>query len=185
MLAGSVDSAWTDNTRAGAEMFYLSGGSRGDRHRDLRFDCIVDRGKRSPFAAKIWLKHFAIISPAPATNATKPSASDWSDSLAPIIGADHHLARRVTMSNSRTLADLAISDNGFIFDPLAGATFSVNATGLCVLQSLKEGLGQNAIARRLVERFAKATSDAARDVDEFVHQLRQHNLVSPDFSAKG
>ena len=89
------------------------------------------------------------------------------------------------MNNSRTLADLAISDNGFIFDPLAGATFSVNPTGLCVLQLLKEGLSQHDIAQRLVERFDKATSDAARDVDEFVRQLRQHNLVPADFSAKG
>ncbi|MGD0838310.1 MAG: PqqD family protein [Polyangia bacterium] len=85
------------------------------------------------------------------------------------------------MSTSRTLADLAISDNGFIFDPLAGATFSVNATGLCVLQSLKEGLGPAAIAERLSERFDKATPpDAARDVDEFIRQLRQHNLIAAD-----
>jgi hypothetical protein len=88
------------------------------------------------------------------------------------------------MSNGRALADLAISDNGFIFDPLVGTTYSVNATGLCVLQSLKEGLGREAIARRLVERFEKPTPDPTRDVDEFVRLLRQHSLVSSDFTAE-
>jgi hypothetical protein len=85
------------------------------------------------------------------------------------------------MSNARTLSDLAISDNGFVFDPLAGATYSVNPTGLCVLQALKEGLDRDTIARRLTERFERTSQDPLRDVDEFIRMLRQHNLVSPDF----
>ncbi len=89
------------------------------------------------------------------------------------------------MNNSRTLADLAISDNGFVFDPLAGATYSVNSTGLCVLQSLKDGLGKDAIAQRLAERFQKPAEDPTRDVDEFIRMLRQHGLVSSDFSVEG
>ncbi len=87
------------------------------------------------------------------------------------------------MSDSKTLADLAISDNGFIFDPLGGATFSVNATGLCVLQALKEGLDREAIAERLSERFEKAGPDPARDVDDFVRLLRQHALISGELAA--
>jgi len=89
------------------------------------------------------------------------------------------------MSNPKTLSDLAISDNGFVFDPMAGATYSVNATGLCVLQSLKEGLGKQAIARRLTECFDKPALDPSRDVDEFIGLLRQHSLVPADFSTEG
>ncbi len=88
------------------------------------------------------------------------------------------------MSNSRTLADLAISDNGFVFDPLAGATYSVNQTGLCVLHSIKEGLCKDAIAQRLAERFDKAVADPLRDVDEFLSLLRQHSLIPANFSAE-
>jgi hypothetical protein len=88
------------------------------------------------------------------------------------------------MSNSRTLADLAISDSGFVFDPLAGTTYSVNSTGLCVLQSLKEGLDPDAIARRLGERFEGPTQDLSRDVEEFVRLLRQHNLISANSSVE-
>jgi hypothetical protein len=86
------------------------------------------------------------------------------------------------MSNAKVLADLAISDNGFVFDPLAGATYSVNCTGLCVLQSLKGGLGRKAIAHRLVESFVQPGSDLLRDVDDFIHVLRQYGLLAADFS---
>jgi hypothetical protein len=85
------------------------------------------------------------------------------------------------MRNPRTLSDLAISDNGFVFDPMAGATYSVNASGLCVLQSLKEGLGKQAITQRLLDRFAKPTQDPSRDVDDFIRTLRQHSLIPADF----
>jgi hypothetical protein len=87
------------------------------------------------------------------------------------------IERPMTMSNTTTLADLAISDNGFVFDPFAGATFSVNPTGLCVLQALKEGLDPDAIAQRLADRFDRAPQDPLRDVDEFLRLLRQHSLI--------
>lgn len=88
------------------------------------------------------------------------------------------------MRSPRTLSDLAISDNGFVFDPMAGATYSVNASGLCVLQSLKEGLGKQAIAQRLLDRFAMPTRDPSRDVDDFIRALRQHSLIPADFVAE-
>jgi hypothetical protein len=88
------------------------------------------------------------------------------------------------MSDSRALADLAISDNGFVFDPSAGTTYSVNSTGLCILQSLKEGLGRDAIAQRLVERFGNPTPNPASDVDEFIRLLRQNRLVPGNFAVE-
>jgi hypothetical protein len=89
------------------------------------------------------------------------------------------------MSDARTLSDLAISDNGFVFDPVAGATYSVNPTGLCVLQALKEGLGRDAIAHRLTTRFERPAQDPLRDVEEFIGMLRQHDLLSADFLVEG
>jgi len=90
-----------------------------------------------------------------------------------------------TMEKSGTLSDLAISDTGFVFDPSAGGTYSVNPTGLCVLRALKEGLSRTEITRRLADRFEGPTQDLARDVDEFIHLLRQNNLVPPQFTLEG
>lgn len=81
------------------------------------------------------------------------------------------------MFNTKRLGDLALSDTGFAFDPFSGATFTVNATGLCVLQALKEGLGAEALRDRVRARFDARGADVGRDVDDFVAALRQHGLL--------
>jgi hypothetical protein len=53
-----------------------------------------------------------------------------------------------------------------------------------VLQALKEGLGRDAIAQRLADRFDRATQDPLRDVDEFIRLLRQHSLLPSDASTE-
>ncbi|MFT3767460.1 MAG: HPr-rel-A system PqqD family peptide chaperone [Minicystis sp.] len=86
------------------------------------------------------------------------------------------------MSNTKRLGDIALSDTGFAFDPYSGSTFTVNATGLCVLNALKEGLDGEAILARVRERFDARGADVARDVDDFVAALRQHGLIDGDSS---
>ncbi len=74
------------------------------------------------------------------------------------------------------LADLAISDSGFVFDPWSGATFSLNATGLAVLRLLKDGLRDDELLAALDERFDVRDGDLRRDVDEFLGLLARHEL---------
>lgn len=75
------------------------------------------------------------------------------------------------------LRDLALSDTGFVFDPSSGATFTVNAAGLCVLQALKDGLSRGEIGARLRERFDVRSGDPARDVADFEDLLRQQGIL--------
>jgi hypothetical protein len=82
---------------------------------------------------------------------------------------------------STRLAELAISDTGFIFDPGTGATFNVNATGLLALTALREGVDPGdtaAIAARVRDRFPSAPPDVGEHVGEFVRTLRQMGLVA-------
>ena len=86
------------------------------------------------------------------------------------------------MSVKKQLMDLAVSDTGFVFDPFTGATFTVNQTGLCVLQCLKEGLAKKDIDARLQEQFDVKGAEPRRDIEEFLHLLRQNGIVPGDFS---
>lgn len=79
------------------------------------------------------------------------------------------------------LADLAVSESGFVFDPYSGATFSVNASGLAILRLLKEGKGRDDLVASLEEAFDVRGDDLFRDVDEFVALMRRHELVASDF----
>jgi hypothetical protein len=80
------------------------------------------------------------------------------------------------------LKELAVSDSGFVFDPCSGGTFSVNATGLAILGALKEERGPAEIIAVLEQSFeVVGQRDLRRDLDEFVHLLRQNGLVPHDF----
>jgi hypothetical protein len=82
---------------------------------------------------------------------------------------------------STRLADLAISDTGFVFDPGTGATFNVNATGLVALAALREGVdsGDTAeLAARVRKRFPSAPPDIDEHVSDFVRTLRQIGLLA-------
>jgi len=85
------------------------------------------------------------------------------------------------MNDLRHLRELALSDTGFVFDPYSGSTFTVNETGLAVLQAIKDGADRDSVVARLRERFDIGGDDLARDLEEFVHVLRQQGLVPKDF----
>lgn len=87
------------------------------------------------------------------------------------------------MSDTARLADLAISPNGFVFDPMTGASFTVNAVGMALIEGLKEGLHHQALVDRLRDRFEMPAdgADIDRDVEDFVDQLRRSGLVPRDF----
>jgi len=78
------------------------------------------------------------------------------------------------------LADLAISDSGFVFDPWSGATFSLNGTGLAVLRHLKEGRRGEELLAALDEAFDVRDGDLRRDVDEFLGLLARHELFDEE-----
>ena len=90
--------------------------------------------------------------------------------------------RDMPSTQPKWLSDLAISDTGFIFDPYSGATYNVNATGLQILKGIREGLGRGALLESIAETFDVAGRDVQRDLDDFVHMLRQRGLVPQHFA---
>ncbi|MBW2525935.1 MAG: HPr-rel-A system PqqD family peptide chaperone [Deltaproteobacteria bacterium] len=76
------------------------------------------------------------------------------------------------------LKQLAINESGFVFDPVTGHTFTLNDTGLAVLQRLKEGSSPEVVVDELGEMFElDGSEDVARDVDDFLSRLREHGLL--------
>ena len=89
------------------------------------------------------------------------------------------------MSKQPMLENLAVSDSGFVFDPTSGATFTLNASGLVILNALREGLSLDETVARLRDRFDEVGGDAKDDVLDFVARLRQNGLVPSDFALSG
>ena len=75
------------------------------------------------------------------------------------------------------LRSLALNPDGFAFDPTTGESFTLNATGLAILEGLREGLTHEQITARVTERFQVSTDDASRDLDDFMDHLRTFRLL--------
>ena len=72
---------------------------------------------------------------------------------------------------------LAINDEGFVFDPLTGDSFTVNQTGLFILKKLKEGKKGEEILQEMVEEFEVSPEEAERDLIDFIEKLRSYRLL--------
>lgn len=86
------------------------------------------------------------------------------------------------MRSLARLQDLALSESGFVFDPYTGATFTANATGLAVLQGLRDGLSRAEVVDRLNQQFVtdSLSDQLESDVGDFLRLLVQQALLSAD-----
>ncbi|MGD8569593.1 MAG: PqqD family protein [Gammaproteobacteria bacterium] len=80
----------------------------------------------------------------------------------------------ITLPNQDALRRLAISDSGFVFDPVNGDSFTINACGLTVLRSLKDGQGLHEVLERITKEYDVDSRKAERDISDFIIQLRKH-----------
>ena len=72
--------------------------------------------------------------------------------------------------------NLALSDNGFLFDTRTGNTYSVSRSGTFLLRAIMAGEAVTALVSRLVESFDVEPAVASRDVDQFLFRLRDLRL---------
>jgi hypothetical protein len=77
------------------------------------------------------------------------------------------------MLASEILKRLAISDSGFIFDPVTGESFTANLTALAILRLARNGESPRGLAEALTQEFEVEVEDAERDLIEFAGQLRR------------
>ncbi len=72
---------------------------------------------------------------------------------------------------------LAISEEGFIFDPETGNSYTTNSTGIFILKLLKDGKSEEEILRALSEEYGVDEEEARRDLYDFLEQLRLYQLL--------
>ncbi|MBF0139381.1 MAG: PqqD family protein [Magnetococcales bacterium] len=71
------------------------------------------------------------------------------------------------------LEHLAVSRTGLVFDPVSGLSFTVNTTGLTILELLQSGVSTEEVAHRLTEIYAVTLESATAAVAGFSQQLAQ------------
>jgi hypothetical protein len=87
-----------------------------------------------------------------------------------------------TSTASHPLSALAISENGFIFDPRTGHSFTTNASGLHIVNQIRTGSSETEVVQSLAEAYEMSPNLGA-DVREFIGQLREFGWL-PEESKK-
>ena len=75
------------------------------------------------------------------------------------------------------LNSLAISDNGFIFKPSTGESFTTNEIGLMIINLLKEGKSADEIISVITEEFDVDAISARRDLYEYLDFLKREKML--------
>jgi PqqD family protein of HPr-rel-A system len=74
------------------------------------------------------------------------------------------------------LNQLALNEEGFVFDPTTGDSFMLNETGLFILERLREEKSDEEIQDSLVETFEVTVEEAERDMSDFQTRLKAIGL---------
>ncbi len=69
------------------------------------------------------------------------------------------------------LARLALSDNGFAFDPVSGDSFTLNQSGLTLIRAFLHHRTLQEVLEAVQQEFEVGAQEAERDIHEFAVQL--------------
>lgn len=72
------------------------------------------------------------------------------------------------------IKNLTVSKTGFVFDQQSGQSFSVNKTGLEILNALREGKDLAAIKELLLFNYDVLSETADIGLSNFISQLNRH-----------
>ncbi len=78
----------------------------------------------------------------------------------------------------RILKDLAISESGFVFNPLTGESFQVNEIGVSIINYLKQGKSFDEIKGLLLAEYEVSPNELEKDLNDFINMLKHHNLLA-------
>jgi hypothetical protein len=73
--------------------------------------------------------------------------------------------------------NIATSDSGFIFNPSTGDSFTANPIAAEIIQFLKQGESMSTIKKNLLDKYDVDGGQLERDIDDFMSQLKDGNLL--------
>lgn len=83
----------------------------------------------------------------------------------------------LTDTEQKRLHSLALSDTGFLFDPITGHTYTLNRSGCDLLRLMRDGVAEGELATRLAKKYDVTEAEAERDCQQFLRQLRDYRLL--------
>lgn len=79
--------------------------------------------------------------------------------------------------------NIAVSENGFVFDPSTGDSYTLNDTALEIIELLKGGKNQNEIVAALTEKYELEKPLIERYLLEFFEEMKTFNLIEKGYDS--
>ena len=76
--------------------------------------------------------------------------------------------------------NIAVSESGFVFDPTAGESYSLNEQGIEIINLLKLNKTSEEIALYMTEKYDVGTDDFEKYYFDFVGMLKQFKLIDDE-----
>ena len=73
--------------------------------------------------------------------------------------------------------NIAVSDSGFIFNPLTGDSFSVNPIGQSIINSFQEKKSDEEILDDILQEYRIDKNTAEKDLNDFMRMLENYKLI--------
>jgi hypothetical protein len=80
----------------------------------------------------------------------------------------------------RIKQNIAISDSGFLFDPVTGESFTFNPTGLEIFRYMKENKSYEEIREIILDKYDVDKHSFERFYFDFISMLKQYQLIEND-----
>jgi PqqD family protein of HPr-rel-A system len=97
-----------------------------------------------------------------------------------IVGSPVYLIltlKEPTRMANNALKNLALSENGFVFDPTSGNTFILNETALIIVKLLIQDKSKEEITTTLINEYSVEKEEVDRDYADLTIQLRELGLI--------
>jgi len=73
--------------------------------------------------------------------------------------------------------NIAVSDDGFIFDPLSGESYTLNPVGYEIFSMIKNGSKENTIIQKITEKYDVDSISMERYLYDFMASLKLYQLI--------
>ncbi|MDD3876809.1 MAG: PqqD family protein [Bacteroidales bacterium] len=76
--------------------------------------------------------------------------------------------------------NVSISENGFVFNPTTGESFTVNPIGVEIINMIKMHSPEEEIKKFILEKYATDSSGFDKDFYDFIQMLKSYNLFDEE-----
>ncbi|MCX6247744.1 MAG: PqqD family protein [Bacteroidetes bacterium] len=73
--------------------------------------------------------------------------------------------------------NIAVSEDGLLFNPVTGESYSVNPIGVEIINLIREEKNQESICKCILAKYATDKTTFEKDYHDFLGILEHHNLI--------